>query len=441
MSSKSFTKQTIFAGIAHMGSIICTLLSQIVVSRTFGPGGRGVYANAVALCGLLTVTIGMGHEMASAYLIASRKRTVSEAAGNSLIGLLLNTALLSVPAFLILYFRPAFVEISSNRIILLVILEVPLAWASLYVYGLVRGMGRSDLSYVQYFVKSLAWLAGLVCFCWVFSIRRLEVVFITLVMASMVNLIVGLLLVKRVHGALTFSFSRDSFKESVVYGIKHTLSRIANPMVFRPEMLIIPMLHVTESSLGLYAQGITVMDRFLALPTILTYVLVARVSAAPQKSVEMTAMLCRSVLFATFTLGLAIMVFAKPLMSFLFTSEFVPAVPMMWIMFPGIILRSVPRLLQSYFQGTGRPGRVSIVFSMSITTMIVADVVFVWIMGIGGAAVGVLLACAVEFAGFVYLFKRSTNLGLADLCVIRLSDIVFIRNSLLNSISKNRRVA
>ena len=77
-------------------------------------------------------------------------------------------------------------------------------------------------------------------------------------------------------------------------------------------------------------------------------------------------------------------------------------------------------------------------FLISLSTMIVADVVFVAIMGIRGAAVGVLLSCLVEFSAFAYMFQRSTNLGLRDICVIRLSDVILIKNRLLNSISRKQ---
>ncbi len=439
MPSKGFAQQSILVIMVHMGAMISIFLVQVVIARMFGPDGRGVFANAFAFSGLLTMLIGTGHELANTYFIASGKQKVSEAAGSSLLGFLISVGVLSVVTFLVIYFRPSFVAFSSNRVILLAVSSVPVTWAGMYVYSLLRGMGRSDLSYVRFFITNFGWLLAMVCLCWVLSIRQIEVVFVAHLVAVFMALAVAVWFIKRLNHSLKFTFNWKSFRESMNYGVKQIFSKLANPIMLRSEMLIIPMLHVTESSLGLYAQGIAILDRVLTLPIVLGFVLLEKVSQDPKGGVNTTATLSRLSLFITFIVGLTIMSFAKPLISFLFKPEFVPAVPLMWIMFPATVLRSVPRVLQSYFQGIGQPGRVSVVFLTSLGMMIATDVVLIALMGIMGAAVGVLLSSIVEFVAMVYMFKRSTNLGLVDVCVVRLSDIALIKNSLFNLISRKGR--
>lgn len=439
MSSQSFAKQSTFVSIAHIAAITGTLLAQIIISRTFGPEGRGVFANTFALAGFLILLIGTGHETANTYFVASGKQKVSEAAGSSLLGLMISMAILSVVTFLIVRFRPSFVAISSNRVIILAISFVPFTWAALYVYGLVRGIGRADLAYLHYPIVNLTWMATLACFCYGFAFRQLEIVFITHLIAMAVSLVAALWLLVRLSGFLRLTFSWKTFKQSMFYGIKHLIGKIANPMMVRFDMLILPMLYVAKGDLGIYAQGLGILDRILMLPLIIGYVLMPRVSKDPEKSVNMTASLCRLSLWITFILGLTIMLFAKPLISFLFKPEFVPAVPLMWIIFPGIILRSVPHVLRNYFRGIGEPGKVSAVFAVSFVTMVVADVLLVPRLGIRGAAIGVLLACLVEFGAIVYLFRRKVGMGVREVCLVRISDVMTVKDRVLSLLSRKAR--
>lgn len=426
---------------AHVGAVLGTLLAQVIIARAFGTEGRGIFANAFALVGLLTVSIGTGHELANTYFIGSGKQRVSEAAGSSFLGLLLSMAILSVTTFLIVCFRPSFVEISSNRLIIIAVLGVPVTWASMYLFSLLRGMGRADLAYAYYAVTNLTWPAAIACLYFVFSYKQLEAVFAARLIAMVVSSIYAYWFIVKLNGFLKFSFSWKSFKESMFYGIRQILSKIANPMRVRLEMLIIPMLYVTGSALGLYAQGVALLDRILILPIVVGYVLMGRAAKEPEKSVGTTLSLCRLSFGITLIMGLGIMLLAKPLISILFGTEFVPAVPLMWIIFPGIVLRSIPRVLQNYFQGIGQPGRVSAVFAASSITMLVADILLIKFAGIGikGAAVGVLLAALVESGAFAYMFKRKAKVGLTELYLIRAGDLVVVKNGLVRLISRNAK--
>lgn len=439
MSSGSFTRQSVFVSMAHVAALTGTFLAQVIISRTFGPEGRGVFANAFALAGFMTLLLGTGHEIANTYFVASGKQKVSEAAGSSLIGLVISLVMLSVATFLIIHFRPRFVAISSNRVILLAISAVPFTWAALYVYGLLRGMGRADLAYLYYPIINLTWMVALACFCYGFVFEQMEIVFVARLLAGALSLFAALWFIKRLRGSLRFTFRWRSLKESLIYGVKHIVGKIGNPMLVRFDMLILPMLYVTKSSLGLYAQGLAILDRILMLPLIIGYTLMPRVSKDPESSVNMTTRLCRLSLWITFILGLIIMLFAKPLIAFLFTSEFVPAVSLMWIIFPGIVLRSVPHVLRNYFRGIGEPGKVSVVFVASLVTMVVADVLLVPRIGIEGAAIGVLLFSLVEFGMIIYLFRRKVNMGVAAVCVVRMSDLVIAKDSLLRLVSGKDR--
>jgi len=437
--SQSFAKQSALVGTAHMVAMVGGFLSQIIISRIFGPEGRGVFANTFALRGFLILLLGTGHEVSNTYFVASGRQKVPEAAGSSLLGFFLSTILLILVTVLITLFRPSFVSPSNNLIIILAVSSIPLTWGCLYLYALIRGLGRSDLSYMYYALSSLTWIVMLVFMCYVLLFRKLEVVFIARIFSAIIPLLVGLWLIKKLNGPLKLSFTLRSFKESIIYGVKQIVSKLANPMAFRVEMLILPMLYVTTNHLGLYAQGVAILDRILILPLVGGYVLMAKVAKESQKSVDVTATLCRLSFMTTLVLGLSVMLLAKFLVPFLFGAKFAPAVLLMWIMFPGMVIRSIPRVLRNYFLGTGEPGKVSIAFILSTLTMILVSVLLVGTIGIAGAAVGILLSCMVECGVMLHMFKCKVNLGLRDMCLINKSDMALIKDRVVRLISRNAK--
>lgn len=428
--SKSFTKQSLFTGLNHVATMMGGFVLHIIISRIFGPEGRGVFGSAFALANITSLLLGTGHESANTYFIASGKQKVSEAAGSSLIGLTLSMIALSVATVLIVYLRPAFVVLLSNKIILLALCTVPLHWICIYLFGLVRGLGRADLAYARFSTSVFGWLISVVCLCVILKFRQLEIVFIARLMGMSFSLFVALWFVKKISGPLKFSFSWKNFKDSITYGIKENISRIANPMMVRFDMLVLPVLLIAGGPLGLYAQGIAILDRILVLPTVVGYVLMAKAAKESQKSVDVTATLCRLSFIITLVLGLSVMLSAKFLVPFLFGAKFAPAVLLMWIVFPGVMLRSIPRVLQNYFLGTGHPGKVCLMFTAGLVAMLTTDFVLITQFGfdIKGAAIGALIGCLVEFSLFTFMFKRSTGLGITNICFIKLSDLVLIKD-------------
>lgn len=428
--SKSFTKQFLFTGVSHATTMVGGFVLHIIISRIFGPEGRGVFGSGFALASITLLLLGTGHEVANTYLIASGKQKVSEAAGSSLIGLTISMIALFVATVLIIYFRPAFVVLLNNKIILLALCGVPLQWICMYLFGILRGLGRADLAYLRFSVTEVSWLISVICLCVILKFRQLEMVFIAYLMARLVALFVALWFVKKIGGSLRFSFSWKNFKDSVAYGIKENISRIANPMMVRFDMLVLPVLLIAEGPLGLYAQSVAILDRILVIPTVVGYVLMAKVAKESQKSVDMTATLCRLSFIITLVLGLLVMLSAKFLVPFLFGARFAPSVLLMWIIFPGVVLRSLPRVLQNYFLGTGHPGKVCFMFVVGMVVMLATDFVLITQFGfdIKGAAIGALVGCLVEFSLFTFVFKRNTGLGITDICFIKLGDLVLIKN-------------
>jgi O-antigen/teichoic acid export membrane protein len=139
-------------------------------------------------------------------------------------------------------------------------------------------------------------------------------------------------------------------------------------------------------------------------------------------SAELVAQACRVVLAVTFFLGILIMVASIYLVPLVVGKEFSPIHPLMWKIFPGIVLQSICKILYHFFQGINRPMTVSSIYFISLATMITVDILLIPIIGITGAAVGTLIAAFLEAGMFSGAFIRETKLRWYSLFVLNSSD-------------------
>ena len=181
--------------------------------------------------------------------------------------------------------------------------------------------------------------------------KNMELVFAASVFSAMVSIATQLFFLRKQVGRGWLKPNCQAFKQSMSYSMRFYFGRIANPMQIRPEMIVIPIVFANVASLGLYAQGIAILDRILLVAAIVGYVLTPRVAGGSRESAVFTACICRIVFFATLILGIVLMSFAKYLVPMVFGAEFSASVPLMWLMLPGLIFRSVARIIYHYFQG------------------------------------------------------------------------------------------
>lgn len=432
----SLTRQTIVSVISHAVSICSLLLVQILIARNFGPDGRGVFANVFAISSFLVLSLGTGHGVANAYLVASGKQKIQEAAGSSVLGVIVSLLLISLAVAYIMYFRPSFVTLASNRVLFWAFLIIPFNLMAVFSSGILRGAGRTGEAYWYYGILNSSWLVGVFVFCVIFSLKRLEVVFVCKIIAEIIALLLMLFFLR---SEINFSWLRPQFKkfrESICYSIKFYFTRIVNPMVVRVEIIIIPMLLLDKAALGLYAQAFAVLSQIMVISNVVGYVLMPQVAKNAVASVQLTAQVCRMILTVTLLLGVAVMFASKYLVPLVFGKDFSPIVPLMWIMFFGLVVRSISKILYHYFQGANKPFLVSMFYFISLIIMIGIDIALVPRIGIKGAAIGTLISCISETLMFSIAFIRISKVKWIDVFVMQSEDWRYLSGKCFSFVQK-----
>lgn len=429
---RSFKKQSAVSIVCHIATLLFAFLSQIVIARVFGPEGRGIFANAYMLAGVLGLLLSSGHALTNAYFVASGKQRAFEAAGSSIIGLAMSVLLLSGFTFYVIHWRPPFVVLLSNSIILLAFAAIPIRLLGDQLNGILRGLGHADLAYMYYGIAGLSRLLSLVVFCLLLSWDRLETVFVAGLTGVSVGLLFALWFLRHY---LAFSWLKPrpkAFVQSMGYSLKFFGGKISSPMEWQIDIIIIPLILSDVASLGNYAQGFAILNQMLLLPAVLGYVLMPRVAKNANESDYLTARVCRLVFAFSACMGIAILLLAKPVVPLVFGKDFSAAVPLMWIMLAGMVFRSVSKILYYHCQGAGMPMTITIVSFISLGAMLTIDIILIPIIGIKGAAIGTLCSCFVEFLIFSSIFLRNSGATLGQMLLVRRTDVQLLANTFRN---------
>ena len=154
-----------------------SLVTNIILARSLGPQGRGIYAVAVLIPSIITLLAALGLGPANVYHLSKRLIDLDDLIGHSTsLALLLGSA-----CFLILF---AYVQLSGSssfagvgaEYILVACLSIPFSLLTSFLQGILQGGGRFVRFNVVLLVNYAALLVTLIAAVLVFSERTLGAV-------------------------------------------------------------------------------------------------------------------------------------------------------------------------------------------------------------------------------------------------------------------------
>jgi O-antigen/teichoic acid export membrane protein len=119
-------------------------------------------------------------------------------------------------------------------------------------------------------------------------------------------------------------------------------------------------------------------------------------------------------------------VLARPAVLLILSPKFLAAVPLIWIMAPGVFLRATSKILIPFFMGTDRPGVSSWAVAAGIVVNVVALLLLLPVIGLAGAAWAMTLGFLASSIVLVLSFRRVTGMGLAETWRPRAGDMARI---------------
>ena len=403
-----------------VGTVIFGIAIQSLLAYTLLPEGRGSFALYVAFAGVLGVLFTPGAREGAQYFVVTRQATVSEGVGAALAICLVGGALALTLTVLFVHSDVAFFHKAQTSSFYLALALVPVM--------LFSGAMECQLAGLRHF-------GHLAMFTLVHLIVNI-LVLLVLVWAGRIGVDGAVAAVVGAHGCTgalcvwhlrrrcglvpTHPFRAVSAR-IVGYGLRFHPAGIGGALEMSAGLLLFGLL-ASRAEVGLFAAVSVLMFRLRMISDAVGNALLPRIAGSGRP--ELTTLCLRVVSCGTVAAMLTVLAISTPLVRILLSEAYLPAVPLLWILAPGVLAYACAGILGTYFKGVDRPDICSWAFSLGLVVNLIAIPVLYPAVGGSAAAWGLTLGMTCRLVLLAAAFARSTRMRWLAIWLPRPGDAV-----------------
>ena len=387
------------------------ILSQSLLAYILQPEGRGAYAICITFAHLLGMVFSFSADKGSQYFAMTRQISVSKSLFLAIGVCLVGSGFVTATVFPLIYsdlsfFQKADVSSFQLSLVLIPLLSISFA-AQLQLAGLRRFVSLAIFLLAQPIVAVL----GIVVLVWKLGLGVDGA--ILAVIASHIVLISGCTLDLRKNCGLTFEMPSFSALSLVFgYGVRHHVTRVGTEIEPYLGVLVLGVLATSRAGIGLFAAISAIMFRITLISSSVVMVLYPRVVGSKGENLEMIGFCLRVVCMATIFVLVVLLAISAPLVRILLSEAFLSAVPLIWIMAPGIFAYAVVNIFVAYFNGVNQPEVCTRTVWLGLGANVLALLVLYPELGIEAAAWAITIGLIIRATFLGFLFHRATRITL-----------------------------
>ena len=406
----------------QVGKVIFGLATQSLMAYALLPEGRGSFAVCVVFASVLSVLFTPGARQGVQYFVAAKQATVSEGASAALTICLVGGLLAVTVAVPFVDSEMTFFQQADRRTFYLALALVPImAFSSAMEHQLaaLRRFGRLAVFALLHVAVNALVLLVLV---WV---GKLDVDAAVAAVAAAHGCTVALCAWYQRHhyGLVLMNPFRAVSARIVNYGLRFHPAAIVSALDMSAGILILG-LFASQAEIGLFATMAALMFRLRMISDAVGNALLPRIAGHGHP--ELTTLCLRVVSLTTAAAILAVLTISTPLVRILFSDSFVPAVPLLWIIAPGVLAYACAGIFATHFKGIGLPGICSWAMFLGVAVNLGAIPALYPVVGFDAAAWGLTLGMTCRLVVLATVFARTTRLRWVSIWLPRSSDAVFV---------------
>lgn len=230
--------------------------------------------------------------------------------------------------------------------------------------------------------------------------------------------------------------SSTELSRILAYGLRSHAARIGEALTPRLGVLALGALAGSADEIGWFAAASAIMMPLSLVGITAATALIPRVAGREVKRAETVGVVVRIVSFVTAAAAAIFFAVAEPVVAVLFSEAFLPAVPLMWLMAPGIVAYAGVEVFGAWFSGVDRPEATSWATGVGFAVHAAAIVVLAPRFGAAGVAAAMSLDLLARLVFVGLRFRRTANLPLRAVWIPRPGDAVYLRSVLRRALSR-----
>jgi O-antigen/teichoic acid export membrane protein len=403
-----------------------------------GPEGRGSYAVCLMFAVILSAVFTLGVDRAGQYYMASKRMAAPTAVWTATVTLLVGAAVAMLVGWAVTRLDIAFLDRAQSSSFALSLVLIPfLTLHNAFVMMLVGGRRLGQMAIVSVLNVCVHLVATFVL---VFVLRLAVNGALGAVLAAN-TASVGLAAFYLARGgSLRPARVRSSDVRALLsYGLRFFVAKMGNLVQFRIGVLVVAFF-VPAGDVGLFAAASALISRVTLLPDALNMAVLPRVAGDSRGRPELVAQVSRITMVAVGAALIVLVALGRPIVTVFLSREFLPALPLIWIIAPGMLLRAASKVLMPYFMGTGRPAVCSWSVAVGTIINIGALISLLPLVGLPGAAWAMTLGYLGSSLVLAAAFLKTTGLGAAESWRVRRGDLALLRETAGRAMRSIRRV-
>ena len=421
---------TLAARVAAFGF---SLVTNVVLARSLGPDGRGVYAVAVLVPALIGLVAQLGLGPANVYHFSKGLVAGDELIGHSIsMGALLGALCYAVMFGYISVTHSAQVFGVPSALLLVTCVAIPFSLSTAFLQGVLTGAQRFGL-FNATIVAQYASPTVVLVMAMVLSPRSVRAAVTAWTVSTILTAFVSVACALRVAG-VGVVLRRSTLLRLLRFGMMSYLGSLTSFVNYRFDVLLVN-LFAGARQVGLYAVGTGLAEVVWYLANAAGIVLAPRVAASDGEEADrITESVCRVVTSMALLAGAALALLAPFAIVVFFGGPFAESAWAVWLLLPGIVTFSVARILSMYLLGRNRLKIDFFASLVGLVATLVLDLVLIPRFGFRGAAVASSIAytCGMLFS-LTWVVRHST-ISLRGLLIPRASDGVLLARRLRASV-------
>lgn len=438
MARRTFLRDVVSVLSSNIFAIVNGLLVSIILSRTLGPEGYGIYSAILVVPLLVMSVIQMGVRGSAIYLIGNKKFGDDVTVSNIVVLLLLTSTvgiLVSLLVFAILNN-----ENFSTIMIILVVLVIPSRLANMYIGGIFLGKEQISRAYMFVWLTVLLNLVAVILFVWLLKLDVVGALLSALIASYIVTLVVFRIIYREYK--IKLKIDRNVSGSILRLGILFAVSFAIIQLNYRIDILILDALR-SEEEVGYYSLGVAIAEKIWQLPLAMGVVLMSRTANATDQEMinQNTAKLLRVSILAELLAAICLFFIAPFIVPLIWGAPFQPSVKILQYLLPGILFVSIYRLLSSRLSGIGLPQISIYVFLPSLVINVLLNLWWIPRYGAMGAVMATNVSYIIASIVYVFVYASVVKMSVKEIFSYKKTDFNFIpelKKKLLNKYGSSK---
>ena len=335
-------------------TLLTGIATQSLLARILAPEGRGLFAICAMFGTLFGTFFALGTDRGAQYQMMARRQSVSTSTVIGIAILLLASGVAIVLGFPLSESSLPFFRNADPALLRLSMFLIPVVLGTTFLNLQLAGLRRFDRLGVVSVIRASIYLLALLALVWFFDLGVRGAI-LAMLLSSAVEATLYLRTLYQRDGLRFVVPKHSEIRDVLAYGISYYPARIGTSIDLQASALFLAAVG-TRDEVGFLAVASALALRLFMISDSFETAILPRIAGSENERHDLVGFSLRLSGGLTAIAALGLCAIAVPLVKLLFSTAYLPAVELIWIMAPGIALYSAGKTLMAYFRATDNAG-------------------------------------------------------------------------------------